>query len=140
MIIGQVLEAGAGKDSDAFQMMFDAIVHSSHAQYSKLEVMKKLIASREVGYFDNGIDIMLRAAIKKNNSRAVELVLKTEINLTPSSEKLIIDAVKAGDIEIEKSLLAKMAFKKFKQKFNHGVKRKFKISKTLAGKFLADLN
>ena len=127
-IVDLLLEAGAGKDTSDWQLMFDTI----YSQPLNLKIIQMLISNRGIGYHTADMDIILSAAIKRENPKVVEMLLEAGINFKKSAEKVLGEAVETGNIKIMKLILDKIVFKRenqskfqsFKFQMKHLLKKK----------------
>ena len=106
-ILAQVLEAGAGKDTNDWEVMLGAIFSKPLSP----KVIQMLISNRGIGYYTADMDIILSAAIQRKSPEVVEMLLKAGINLNERSEQLFNDAMMAGNIKIMELILDKIVFK-----------------------------
>ena len=108
-VLAQILKAETGTEVRG-QVVIDAI----NSQPLNLKIIQMLIPKISVIYGGSNMYGMLDAAIKRKSSEVVEMLLKSGIFLAEKGKKLLIDAIKAGDIKIEESLLIELGLKKAK--------------------------
>ena len=102
-ILAQVLKAGAGKDTSNEAVVYHVVLFSS----LNPETLQILSSKRNLKNFKNGEEILIKA-IKKKSPKAVEWLLKIGVSFRPIAEKVLLEAVKAGNVKTMELILDRM--------------------------------